>query len=236
LGREVGNKELKNGRFSYASMASEAFLLEYANGMPNDQVAWDHVAPPNQSGPRLQDILRLHELYFDQTDRRPYIAQMQASNLIKEINDLIRRKAGWSIDGCPHADADSDFVGLVGHDTNLAGVGKLLDLGWRFDKLPDDTQYVPANDALPGGALVFELRRRGHDEFVRVSYLTYGLTHMRWPSDREQPFVVPVEGAACGSSSPCDIPLGKFVDLLGSAVNSRFLSACVDGKQQCPRP
>ena len=54
------------GRFSYASSASEAFLLEYANNM---QVGWGNV---DAGG--LRKMLFLHEFFFDQTERQPYIS------------------------------------------------------------------------------------------------------------------------------------------------------------------
>jgi hypothetical protein len=122
-----------SGLFSYASSASEGFLLEYANGM---DVGWGRVDPPKTAAAeKLQGMLKLHEFYFDKTDRflgddkqaNQVLAGIEGSNLIREILDQLNRKAGRPTLGlCPRANADSDFVGLVGHDTNLAGVGALL--------------------------------------------------------------------------------------------------------------
>src|SRR6476469_8920033 len=171
-------------RFAYASSASEAFLLEYANNM-ND-VGWGGV-----DSPKMRDMLKLHEFYFDKTDRflrednhaDDALASIEGSNLSREILDQFLRKAGRPRpNSCPRANANSDFVGLVGHDTNLASVGALLDLHWQFDdpKLPADTLNLPANDALPAGALVFELRQRSDGTYlVRVEYVTQSLDQMR---------------------------------------------------------
>src|SRR5262249_9886503 len=123
----------ENGRFSDASMGSEAFVLEYANNMPDDQIAWG--GPSLQS---LQSMMRLHEFYFDKPDRRRELAKIKGSNLIREIINLMDRSAKRPFVGCPHADPDSRFVGLVGHDTTMASVASLLGFHWRFNTMTDD--------------------------------------------------------------------------------------------------
>jgi hypothetical protein len=81
-----------------------------------------------------------------------------------KILDQINKKAGYKspADGqCPRPTDDSQFVGFVGHDTNLANMNVLLSVGWDFadPKLPPSLRQLPPNDALPAGALVFELRK-----------------------------------------------------------------------------
>lgn len=237
------------GRFSYASSASEAFLLEYANNMP---VGWGIVDPPELNAPsKLATMLRLHEFYFDKTDRflgengKPdqYLASIEGSNLAREILDQLRRKAGLKPDGrCPRATPESDFVGLVGHDTNLASVGALLELGWEFNDegLPQDTMGLPANDALPAGALVFELWQRSDGDrahFVRVQYVTQSPEQMRTgPTDKA--FRLIVRGPACDPQKPgCEMSLTKFEQLVQGKVRREFLSGCTDTdpkEQTCP--
>ena len=232
------------GQFSYSSSASEAFLLEYANGMAAGEVGWGRVYPPNAGPSRLRDMLQLHEFYFDKTERQStgpnpyYLAKIQGSNLIREILDQIKRKLNQPTDGqCPRADAQSQFVGLVGHDTNLASVGSLLNLTWRFDdpRLPDDTRNLPDNDALPAGALVFELRLRNGAYLVRVEYVTYSLQQMRSGSEKdlEKAFRLRVKGGDCASSDgPCEIPLEKFKQRVVGAIDKDFLSSCSESRQQ----
>lgn len=224
------------GQFSYASSASEAFLLEYANGMVN--VGWGRVNPPNAAASATtREMLKLHEFYFDKTDRflhsveksDSYLASIEGSNLAREILDQMKRKANLPTDGkCPRATAQSDFVGLVGHDTNLATVGALLGLNWRFDnrELPSDTLGLPANDALPAGALVFELRQRTDGTyFVRVEYVAQSLLQMRTgPTD--QAFRLAVDGPACQQKRPCEIPLSHFRELIEAGIRPEFLSTC----------
>ena len=227
---------LWKGRFSYASSASEAFLLEYANNM---NVGWGRVDPPNgAAASKLRDMLKLHEFYFDKTDRflrdnkeaDQYLAGIEGSNLIREILDQIKRKVGQTPDGkCPRATPQNDFVGLIGHDTNLASVGALLELQWQFDDkdLPSDTFGLPANDALPAGALVFELRQRSDGTyFVRVEYVTQSLEQMRNKSDLDKVFRLAVDGPACLQKHPCEIPLKTFQQFVEARMGREFLSRC----------
>ena len=237
--KECGAPLLWKQRFAYASSASEAFLLEYANNM-ND-VGWGGV-----DSPKLRDMLKLHEFYFDKTDRflrednqaDDALASIEGSNLSREILDQFLRKAGRPRpNSCPRANANSDFVGLVGHDTNLASVGALLDLHWQFDdpKLPADTLNLPANDALPAGALVFELRQRSDGTYlVRVEYVTQSLDQMR-NGPKTDAFRLAVTGAACGGKKPCEMKLETFQELFQKRLgSSSYFSVCnAGGEQTC---
>jgi 4-phytase/acid phosphatase len=62
---------------------------------------------------------------------------------------------------------------LVGHDTNVASLGGLLDMHWRIPG------YAP-DDPPPGGAIQFELlRNRQGDGFVRASFRAQTLDALR---------------------------------------------------------
>jgi 4-phytase/acid phosphatase len=236
------------GKFPYASSASEAFLLEYANNMAPNLVGWGRV----DAAKKLPSMMQLHEAYFELTERDPYLAKIQGSNLIREIRDLLRRTAETvePIDfNCLRADKASQFIGLVGHDTNIAGVGKLLQLSWQFDDahlppgehLPSDTSNLPPNDALPAGALVFELRERAGQYFVRIDYVAQSLLQMRGDPNRPptEPFRFNVvcPGERGTTLSPCEMPLDKFNQVVAKALgpDNPFLSRCTpDGNQVCP--
>jgi 4-phytase/acid phosphatase len=229
------NGQKSSGRFPYASSASEAFLLEYANDMPLTQVGWGKV----NVAENLHSMLQLHETYFTLTDRETYLAKIEGSNLIREILNQLERKAGRQPpDGCLRANADSDFVGLVGHDTNLANVGALLGLEWKFDdqNLPADIKNLPANDALPAGALVFELRKHSDGVwFVRVEYVTQSLDQMR-DGPTNKAFPLAVDGMACSQKRPCEIRLETFEKLVAKRIGSQFLSTCTNGEPRCGAP
>jgi 4-phytase / acid phosphatase len=231
------------GQFPYASSASEAFLLEYANAMPADKVGWGRVSVgPDDAPAQLRRVLALHEFYFDRTEREHYLAWLQGSNLVREILDQLNRKAGRKspADGqCPCAKADSQFVGLVGHDTNLAEVGSLLRLRWAFDDahLPSDTRGLPANDALPAGALTFELRQKDGGYFVSIAYVAQALSQIRNPASAGDAhrLAVACRGTSGESLSPCEMTLDRFDRLVESAIgsNNPFLSSCRNDLQVC---
>ena len=161
------------GQFPYASSATEAFLLKYANGMEIEKVGWGSVVDKKTGSTNtLRKLLQLHEFYFDKTERELnqaapdlYLAGIQGSNLVREICDQLNKVVQKPSPGdCPRPSGDRQFVGLVGHDTNLANVQTLLNVKWSFDgdqQLPAHMRKLPENDALPAGALVFELTSDG---------------------------------------------------------------------------
>jgi hypothetical protein len=203
--------------------------------------AWGRVKVDEPGSPQLAYLLQLHEFYFDKTEREPYLAGILGANLVREVLDQLNRKAGLksSIDGkCPRAKADSQFVGLVGHDTNLANVQTLLNVKWNFDdaRLPPDMLGLPANDALPAGALVFELRQTSPSDYsVRIQYVTQSPNQIRNAPQQADPFRVKT---TCGDvkESPCEMSLRDFNQLVTNAIQNYkpFLSRCRDGKQVCP--
>jgi hypothetical protein len=219
--------------------------------MDIEKVGWGHVVD-NKTGATdmLAKLLKLHEFYFDKTERELnhaapdlYLAGIQGSNLVREIRDQLNEAVHKpSLGDCPRASGQSQFVGLVGHDTNLANVQTLLNVKWRFDgdqQLPSAMQKLPENDALPAGALVFELRQTVQFDYkVRIQYVTQSLEQMRAPRDQDQPYRV---FTTCGGEdgkevSPCEMSLETFNAAAGQVVEryKEFLSHCQGDKQVCP--
>lgn len=214
------------GQFPYANTASETFLLEYANQMP---VGWGRVlGEPPAGTEKLLSMMKLHDFYFDQTQRETYLAKIAAFNLAREISQtLIGDNAP-----CRRIPAGYQFAGFVGHDTEIASVASLLGLSWQFTTAPVGTRGLPDNDPLPAGALVFELWKEGTQSFVRIWYAAQGLHEMRQSDGKSCPaFRVPVR---CANSKPgsdtCTLPLNTLID----AVGEDFLSRCEHGQQVCP--
>jgi hypothetical protein len=178
--------------------------------------------------------LRLHEFYFDKTERELnhaapdlYLTGIQGSNLVREIRDQLNKAVQKpSLGDCPRPSGDSQFVGLVGHDTNLANVQVLLNVKWRFDgdqQLPADMRKLPDNDALPAGALVFELHQTGQSDYkVRIQYVTQSLEQMRFPREQDQPYrVLTTCGGENGEDiSPCEMSLETFNVTAGKIVET----------------
>ena len=197
---------------------TDTFLMEYVEGRTPSEVGWEQVTPWT-----LTRLLELHSLYMDLTQRTLYPAQVQASNLANHILQTLNQAvAGRSVPGAVGEPADRMVV-IVGHDTNLANLSGLLNLSWL---LPDGQ----INPTLPGGALVFELRRRHHDGqfFIRVFYLCQTLDQMRTSKSvtvANPPAIVPIFIPDCSTANPgYDAPYMKFAERLHQAIDPKFVS------------
>lgn len=156
-----------HGPLTMAFSMTESLLLEYANGMKDEQLGWGCLDEK-----RLNEIMQLHEAETDFTERTPAIARMNGSNLLQHVVDALQQSAsGKAIRGAPGKPGDRALF-LVGHDTNIANVAGLLDLHWIIDGRRDDTP--------PGGALIFELWRSSDGAWsVRLYYTAQTLRQMR---------------------------------------------------------
>src|SRR5207248_391930 len=110
------------GPVAIGSTMAEIFLLEFAEGLPVNQVAWGDAVSPMALGA----MLPLHTLEFDLMERSPYLAARQGSNLAKAIVDALITDT----DRVPGK--SSKLVVFVGHDTNIANIGGLLGLDWAL--------------------------------------------------------------------------------------------------------
>jgi 4-phytase/acid phosphatase len=107
---------------------------------------------------------------------------------------------------------------LVGHDSNIASVSRLLNIGWRIPG------FQP-NEPSPGGALAFELLRevRTGRRYVRLAYYAQTLDQMRQSTvlDFEHPpGMVAVDLPACDRDlheKAC--PLERFVAIANEAID-----------------
>ena len=156
--------ELHDGRVAIegpvriASTMTEIFQLEAAEGMPREQVAWGRL----RDDEALRDLMVLHTLDFDLTQRTRYIARRSGSALLAAImRDLESRDA-------------PKFTLFVGHDTNLANLAALLGVHWLISGFQPD-------DPSPGSALAFEGLRdpKSGARYVRLTYRAQTLEQMR---------------------------------------------------------
>ena len=209
---ESGNVRL-SGPISIASTASEVFLLEYAEGLPDNQVAWGRAS----SAEAIRSLMQLHVVQFDLMQRTPYLAARQGSTLVDRIVVALQRAAetGGS-DG-------RKLTLFVGHDTNLANVGGMLGLHWSLPSYLTDA--TP-----PAGAMHFELLRdRETNAYaVRIRYVSQTLDQMRraTPLDLTDPPVtamVDIEGCKGKGGADGTCPWSDFATLADSAIDR----ACV---------
>jgi len=211
---EAGGKFRLSGPISIGSTASEIFLLEYAEGFPEPQVAWGRASTPQA----IRPLLRLHAAQFDLMERTPYLAARQGSALMERIVSTLQRAVDTS------GTKDPAFTLLVGHDTNLANIGGMLGLHWS---LPS---YL-ADETPPAGAMHFELLRDRESKAhaVRIKYVAQTLDQMRGmvPLDLARPpetAVVKIDGCKASEDGAC--PWTEFAQLANRVIDR----ACVDSR------
>ncbi|MBI2738924.1 MAG: histidine-type phosphatase [Rhodospirillales bacterium] len=200
------------GPVGIGSSAAEIFLMESAQDLPASQVAWGRLS----SDAELENLLKIRRLEFDLTQRTLPIARQHGSNLLAQIVATLQN--GHDFPGIQSLAEPVRLGLLVGHDTNLANVSSLLNVGWH---IPGSQ----ANDPTPGGALAFELLRapRTGQRYVRLAYYAQTLEQMRKAVvlDFERPpGMVAVELPACASDAvekAC--PLERFVAIANEAID-----------------
>jgi 4-phytase/acid phosphatase len=214
----VGDLAFKSkGPLRVALICTDALLLEYAQGLPASDVGWGRVDVKT-----LTDLLTLHDLFFDLTQRTRYLAQVGGSNLASHIVDTLEQAAtGEPVVGAIGPES-ARVVILVGHDTNIANLGGLLGLDW----------WIPgtqANPTLPGGALVLELWRHGGQPggyYLKASYVAQTLEQMREAgpdAPAKPPVRCPIFIPDCSGSGPdYDAPLAAFVRHARQAIRPAF--------------
>jgi 4-phytase/acid phosphatase len=122
---EYDNVVSVRGPLRAALMTTESLLLEYLDGMPEQDVGWGRV-----DATVLTQLLTLHDLYFDLVGRTFYPAQVQGSNLASHLLDTLRQAQTGQTQPGALGPVGPRIVVVVGHDTNLANLGGLLGLSW----------------------------------------------------------------------------------------------------------
>ena len=208
---DSGNVRL-SGPISIGSTASEIFLLEYAEGLPERQIAWGRASTPQA----IRPLLRLHAAQFDLIERTPYLAARQGSALVERMLSALQRAVDTS------GTKDPVFTLLVGHDTNLANIGGMLGLHWS---LPS---YL-TNETPPVGAMHFDLLRDRETKTlaVRIRYIAQTLDqmHRMVPLSLALPpemAVVKIDGCKASEDGAC--PWAEFAKVANRAIDR----ACVD--------
>jgi 4-phytase/acid phosphatase len=195
----------------------DALTLAYADGKPLAEVGWGRLHPAD-----MLPLMSLSALNFNLTWATPLHAKAATSNLAYHLLATLEQAArGQAVEGALGSPGQR-FVVLVGHDSNIIPLGSLLDLGWRVPG-------APANPFLPGGALVFELRRRRADgEFlVRTSYVSPTLDQSR----EARPFTLdhppasaPIFVPDCSTAAPgYDAPLDRFAAHVRAAIDPQLI-------------
>jgi 4-phytase/acid phosphatase len=177
------------GPLSLASTLSEDLLLEYTDGMASGKLGWGRLTAAS-----LLQVMSLHTAYADLMRRTPYLARTRGSNLLSYIVNAMEQAASGK--------ASAPLLVISGHDTNLSNLSGMLGLSWL---LPS----YQADDAPPGGALIFSLRRSAGGYSVRLQFMAQTLDQMHDGtalSKARPPAIANVFVPGCSSGSegyPC---------------------------------
>jgi len=204
-----------SGALAIASTVSEIFLLEYTDARPASEVAWGRADLP-----RIQQMLALHDAAFDLTQRTPYLARLLGSALLSRVAATLTGRTVAGVTPDP-AERDARVAIYVGHDTNLANLGGMLDASWA---LPG----WQVNETPPAGAMIFELREtRDGEQRIYVSFAAQSAEQMRNATPLtldNPPQRVPIRIAACSANATDS---GCSVDGFVNAVASAVMPSCV---------
>ena len=206
------------GPIGYASTAAENFLMQSAEGMPKDQVAWGRLAHDAS----LSELLSIHQLDQNLTQKTKPIAQQRGSNLLSQIGAILVN--GHNFPGHAATGQPVRLGLLVGHESNIHNVAALLDLTWQIPGFL-------AGEASPGGALAFEQFHevRGGKRYVRIAYYAQTLDEMRRRAPlnyRDPPCMTQESLTACADESVDNAcPLETFIKIVKAAVDPGCVTA-----------
>jgi 4-phytase/acid phosphatase len=205
--------ELRTPLNTAATMA-EDMLLEYTEGMESSKVGWGRVDLN-----KLRELMQLHTANVDITQRAPYVARVQSSNILFHlVKSMKQAETGQPVAGALTRPGDRLLI-LSGHDGNIASIAGALNLSWIIDGRRDDTP--------PGGAIVLELWEKPDTKeySVRTFYMAQTLDQMRnatplslaYPPER-----VPVFVPGCGrDDGACG--WDKFQKTVVAAIDPAFV-------------
>lgn len=197
-----------DGGLDMAGDVAENMLLEYTNG--NAEVGWGRV-----DHARLLQLLQLHVLGKQLEHGNRYAARAHSSNIMAHILETLQEGATGAATHGTRVPAQTRFVFLSGHDTQLAEISGLLGLSW----LVEGDQL---NDTPPGSALTFELYapRGGGSAYVRTYFSSQTLDAMR-SGHGEKPLRVPVYVPGCPGYN---CPFSTFSRIVQGSIDPAFVT------------
>ena len=205
------------GGLSTTLYAADPFVMEYADGLPLDQVAWGQLSLDG-----LSQQTRIITLLINLEVTPPYLDRVQSSNAASHI--LRTMEQAVVSDNIPGAfgDKTSKLVVINSSDAYVEGVAALLHAHWL---LPG----YQADYCAPGGNLVFELRQSSKtgEDFVRVYYTAQTFDQLRnlTPLTLAQPpatMHLLIPGGSTSATS-LDVDFTTFEKLLKAAIGQNFV-------------
>lgn len=180
----------------------DAFTLQYYEGFPMDQVAWDEIKTDQQ----WRVLSKLKNGYQDALFTSTAVAQNVAKPLVKYIDKALVTDRTTS----------PKITLLVGHDSNIASLLTALD--FQPYQLHDQQERTPI-----GGKIVFQ---RWHDknanrELMKIEYVYQSTEQLRNASvlslaSPAQRVILALKGCPVDADGFC--PIDKFDAVMNSAA------------------
>lgn len=189
-----------SGPIATLSGTAQVLMLQYAEGMPMQQVGWGRATPQ-----ALEDVSRLHALLFDIHARPSYMARW--------IGGAMSQRILSALDG---ADAAKVTL-LVGHDNNVSAFASLIGVHFRMDGYGQDDPPI-------GGALGLEvLENKAGEQFVRTFYQAQTPAQLRAlaPLDAATPPTLRTLKPACAQGADGLCTLDAFVASLQARLQAK---------------
>ena len=215
-GVQTGNV-INLGGLGAAFYAKDPFVMQYADGMPLQSVAWGRLSLSD-----LSQVTRIDTLTFAIETASPYLTQVQGSNAAAHIlRSMEQAVNGRRVPGAFSAPG-TNLLGIVSSDIYVDALASLLHLHWQLPGYQQDF-------AAPGGALVFELRQvRSTGEYiVRVYYTAQTFDQLRnlTPLTTGQPpatmqLLIPNGDQA---DTNLDVSFHEFKELMTKAINLYYV-------------
>jgi 4-phytase/acid phosphatase len=191
-----GQRPKLTGALDRGSTAAQILLLEYTDGKPMAQVGWSRATAADVSA-----LSSLHATEFALLARPKYVAARNVAPIAKILRDAL---------AAPTAGSPKVTI-IVGHDTNVANLGGLLDLHWTIPGFATD-------DPAPGGAILLTLLRDGDGaRFVRATYRAQPLDAIR--ALKADTTTVTLDMPGCGKRADHLCPAATFDRLIASATD-----------------
>jgi len=162
---DKGTLQLSSPTLAVGGVA-ESLIMAYADG--RDFAGWRGI-----DASTIGAALPIYGAALDLTTRTPEVGRQSSTYLAMRLLATLQRGAREPVLADPVGNNEK-IVLLAGHDGTITMLAGLLGLNWH---LPG----FAAGEASPGGALIFELWRRGatKEPFVRVLYAAQTLDQMR---------------------------------------------------------
>ncbi len=209
----VTNTVIETGAVLATLLAADPFVMEYAEGLPPQDVAWGEL-----SRDALSQQTRIINLLFDIETLPPYLNRLQSSNAAAHILRSLQQAASGKRVAGAMGEVGTNVIVVNSSDAYVIGLAGLMGLHWLLQG------YQPDYCA-PDGAIVLELRQSviTRKYFVRGFYTAQTLDQLRELTplglDRPPATMQLLLPGAHRPSESLDVPFSDFTAAVNAAID-----------------